>query len=139
MGRKESNQTNKQMKKKREMVVLLLLSYGYLVTVNVQWLFLLMQWVGPEFMIVVFPDHTHSLPGLVTKMPPCPNKVKTILNLLWNKTKMPPIPYMVLTDKGKLMREQDQSLLSHVNQMRVQLYKRPRALVVPVPIIHVYL
>ena len=94
------------LKRKRELVVLLLLSYGYLVTVNVQWLFLLMQWIGLEFMIVVFPDRTHSLPGLVTKMPPFPNKVKTILNLLWNqKTKMPPIPYMVLTDKGKIMRE----------------------------------
>ena len=39
------------LKRKRELVVLLLLSYGYLVTVNVQWLLV--------FMIVVFPDHTH--------------------------------------------------------------------------------
>ena len=46
-------------KRKRELVDLLLLSYGYLVTVNVQWLFLMMYCVGLEFMIVVFPDHTH--------------------------------------------------------------------------------
>ena len=38
--------------------------------------------------------------GLVTKMPPCSNKVKHLLNILWNqKTKMPPIPYMELTFK----------------------------------------
>ena len=30
------------LKRKRELVALLLLSYGYLVTVNVQWLFLVM-------------------------------------------------------------------------------------------------
>ena len=30
------------LKRKRELVALLLLSYGYLVTVNVQWLFLMM-------------------------------------------------------------------------------------------------
>ena len=47
------------LKRKRELVALLLLSYGYLVTVNVQWLFLLMYWVGLEFMIFVFPDLTH--------------------------------------------------------------------------------
>ena len=42
------------LKRKRERVVLLLLSYGYLVTVNVLCLFLMMQWVGLEFMIVYF-------------------------------------------------------------------------------------
>ena len=47
------------LKRKRELVALLLLPYGYLVTVNVQWLFLMMLWVGLEFMIVVFPDRTH--------------------------------------------------------------------------------
>ena len=36
-------------------------------------------------MIVVFPDHTHLLLGLVTKMPPCSNKVKPFLNVLWNQ------------------------------------------------------
>ena len=33
------------LKRKRELVALLLLSYGYLVTVNVQWLFLMIKWV----------------------------------------------------------------------------------------------
>ena len=47
------------LKRKRELVALLLLSYGYLVTVNVQWLFLMIYWVGLEFIIVAFPDHTH--------------------------------------------------------------------------------
>ena len=47
------------LKRKRELVALLLLPYGYLDTVNVQWLFLMMSWVGLEFMIVVFPDRTH--------------------------------------------------------------------------------
>ena len=88
------------LKRKRELVALLLSSYGYLVTVKVQWLFLMTWWVGLEFMIVVFPDHTHQLLGLVTKMPPCSNKIKQLLNILWNqKTKMPPIPYMELTFK----------------------------------------
>ena len=88
------------LKRKRELVALLSLAYGYLVTVKVQWLFLIMQWVGLEFMIVVFPDHTHQLLILVTKMPPCSNKVKHLLNILWDqKTKMPSIPYMELTFK----------------------------------------
>ena len=47
------------LKRKRELAALLLLSYGYLVSVNVQWLFLIMEWAGLEFLIVVFPDHTH--------------------------------------------------------------------------------
>ena len=47
------------LKRKRELVALLLLPYGYLVTVNVQWLFLMMLWVGLEFMVVVFADCTH--------------------------------------------------------------------------------
>ena len=46
-------------KRKREQVVLLLLSYGCLVTVNVLWLFLTVPWVGLQCAIVVFPDHTH--------------------------------------------------------------------------------
>ena len=45
------------------MVTLLLLSFGYLVTVNVLWLFLTVQWVGLQFVIVIFPDHTHLLFG----------------------------------------------------------------------------
>ena len=44
-------------KRKRE----LLLSNGCLVTVNVlsQWLFLKVPRVGLQFVILVFPDHTH--------------------------------------------------------------------------------
>ena len=41
------------------MVVLLLLSYGCLVTVYVLWLFLTMPWVGLQCLLVVFPDYTH--------------------------------------------------------------------------------
>ena len=47
------------LKRKRELVALLLLSYGYLVTVNVQWLFFMIKWVGLEFITVAFPDQTH--------------------------------------------------------------------------------
>ena len=49
------------LKRKRELVDLLLLSYGCLVTVNVLWLFLSVPWVGLQCVIVVFPDHTHFL------------------------------------------------------------------------------
>ena len=49
------------LKRKRELVALLLLSYGYLVTVNIQWLFLMIWWVCLELMIVVFPDHTNLI------------------------------------------------------------------------------
>ena len=45
----------------RELVALLLLSFGCLVTVNVLWFCLLVLWVGLQFVIVVFPDHTHLL------------------------------------------------------------------------------
>ena len=47
--------------RKRGLVVLRLLSFGCLVTVNVLWLFLTMPWVGLLCVIVVFPDHTHLL------------------------------------------------------------------------------
>ena len=50
------------LKRKRELVALLLLFYGCLVsTVNVLWLFLKVLWVGLQCVIVVFPDHTHLL------------------------------------------------------------------------------
>ena len=48
------------LKRKRELVALLLLSYGCLVTVNALWLFLTVPWVGLWYEILVFPDHTHS-------------------------------------------------------------------------------
>ena len=44
---------------KRELVALLLLSFGCLFNVNVLWLFLTVPWVGLQF--VIFPDHTHLL------------------------------------------------------------------------------
>ena len=47
--------------RKRELVALLLLSFGCLVTVNVLWLFLMVPWVVLQFVIVLFPDHTHLL------------------------------------------------------------------------------
>ena len=47
------------LKRKSKLVALLLLSYRYIVTINVLWLFLTVPWVGLQYMIVVFPDHTH--------------------------------------------------------------------------------
>ena len=49
------------LKRKRKLVALLLLSYRYIVTVNVLWLFLAVPWVGLRCVIVVFSDHTHLL------------------------------------------------------------------------------
>ena len=49
------------LKRKRELVAFLLLSYGYLVTVNFMWLFLKVPWVGLRCVIVIFHDHTHLL------------------------------------------------------------------------------
>ena len=43
----------------KKLVALLLLSFGCLVTVNVLWLLLTVPWVGQQFVIVVFPYHTH--------------------------------------------------------------------------------
>ena len=48
-------------KRKRKLVALLLLSYRYIVTINVLWLFLTVSWVDLQYVIVVFPDHTHLL------------------------------------------------------------------------------
>ena len=44
---------------KRELVALLYLSSCYLVIVV--WLFFELSWVVLQFVIVVFPDHTHLL------------------------------------------------------------------------------
>ena len=49
------------LKRKIEPVSLLLLSFGFLVTVSVLWLFLTVSWVGLQFVIVVFTDHIHFL------------------------------------------------------------------------------
>ena len=47
--------------RKNELVALLLFSFGCLVTVNVLWLYLTVLWACLQFVIVVFPDHTHLL------------------------------------------------------------------------------
>ena len=47
--------------RKRELVALLLLPVGCLITVNGLWLFLTVPWVGLQCVIVVFPDHIHLL------------------------------------------------------------------------------
>ena len=52
------------LKRKRDLVALLLVSNGCLVTVYVLWLFLTVPWVGLQCVIVVFPDHTHLLFGI---------------------------------------------------------------------------
>ena len=49
------------LKRKRELVALLLLSYGCFVIVNILRLFLSVLWVGLRCVIVVFPDHTRLL------------------------------------------------------------------------------
>ena len=49
------------LKRKRKLVALLLLSYRCIVTINVLCLFLTVQWVGLQYVIVVFHDHTHLL------------------------------------------------------------------------------
>ena len=48
-------------KRKRKLVVLLLLSYRCIVTINVLWLFLTVSWGGLQCVTVVLPDHTHLL------------------------------------------------------------------------------
>ena len=51
------------LKRKRKLVALLLhvLSYRCIVTINVLWLFLTVPWVGLQCVIVVLCDHTHLL------------------------------------------------------------------------------
>ena len=52
------------LKRKRKLVALLL-SYRCIVTINDLWLFLTVPWVGLQYVIVVFPDHTHLLFGVI--------------------------------------------------------------------------
>ena len=59
------------LKRKIELVALLLLSYGCRVTENVLWLFLMVLWVGTPRLIVVFPDHTHLLFGYASSKALC--------------------------------------------------------------------
>ena len=48
------------LKRKIKVVALLLLSYRFLVTVNVMWLFLTVPLVGLQCVNVAFPGHIHS-------------------------------------------------------------------------------
>ena len=49
------------LKRKRKLFALLLLSHRCIVTKHVLWLFFTVPWVGLQYVIVVFPDHTHLL------------------------------------------------------------------------------
>ena len=49
------------LKRNRKLVVLLLLSYRCIVTINVLWLFVKVPWVGLQCAIKVFPNLTHLL------------------------------------------------------------------------------
>ena len=47
--------------RKRELAALLLLSFGYLVTIHALWLFLTVPLVGLQFVIALFSDHAHFI------------------------------------------------------------------------------
>ena len=49
------------LKRKRRLVALLLLSFRCIVSINFLWLSLTVPWVGLQYLIVVFPDHTNLL------------------------------------------------------------------------------
>ena len=49
------------LKRKGKLNVLLLLSCRCIATISVLWLFLTVPWVGLQYVILVFPDHTHFL------------------------------------------------------------------------------
>ena len=53
------------LKRKRKLVAMLLLSYRYIVTIIVLWFFLAVPWVGLQYVIVIFPDHTNLLFGVI--------------------------------------------------------------------------
>ena len=52
----------KTWKRKRKLIALLL-CHRCIVTINVLWLFLTVPWVGLQYVIMVFPGHTHLLSG----------------------------------------------------------------------------
>ena len=69
--------------RKRKLVALLLLSYRCIVSINVLWLFFTVPWVGLQYVIVVFPDHTHLLFRLRLEDPvfnPCHAEHKYIMS-----------------------------------------------------------
>ena len=47
------------LKRKRKLVALLVLSYRCIYTINALWLFLMVPWVGLQYVIVLFPEYTH--------------------------------------------------------------------------------
>ena len=49
------------LRRKRKLLALLLLFYRCSVTINVLWLFLMVPWVGLQYVTVVFSDQTHLL------------------------------------------------------------------------------
>ena len=55
------------LKRKRKLAALLLLSYRCIVAINVMWLFLTVPWVVLQYVIAVFPDHTHLLFKILAK------------------------------------------------------------------------
>ena len=55
------------LKRKRKLVALLFLSYRCIVTINFLWLFLTVTRVGLQYVIAVFPDHTHLLSDVYNK------------------------------------------------------------------------
>ena len=67
------------LKRKRKLVALLLLSYRCIVAINVLWFFLMVPWVGTQYVFVAFPDHTHLLfvmtKKISTKLPHRPKSI----------------------------------------------------------------
>ena len=53
------------LKRNRKLAALLLLTYRCIITINVLWLFLMVPWVGLQYVIGVFTDHTHLLFNLI--------------------------------------------------------------------------
>ena len=68
------------LKRKRNLVGLILLSYICIVTINVLWLFLTVPWAGLQCVIVVFSDHTNLLVFVL----PRPVHKGSILILHWH-------------------------------------------------------
>ena len=56
------------LKRRRGLVTLLLLSCRCVVAVGVLWLFLAVPWVGLQYVIVIFTDHTHLLFAIFQKL-----------------------------------------------------------------------
>ena len=65
------------LKRKRKLVALLL-SYRCIVTINVLWPFLTVPWVGLQYVIVVFPDHTHLLYNIFWETMTCDPSIYTM-------------------------------------------------------------